>query len=610
MDVTSNAPYKTIDECYNLVISKLTALGKVKEVSTDLMTKDSNDSRVLYIYNLLEELGYLPILKSNPKDNKVAKHYRCLGNQCFAQKKNCEAWQYYNLSLLYCCDVSEDFIYAVSNRSAVFHEMKKYEECLEDIKFVFNTEFPEALKDKLLKRKQLCEAELAEEIATDKNEAIIADILTMKSPKDEKYLSSSSKLKVVYSREMGRHVIANEDIEVGEVLVQEEPYLTVLLKSQFLFTCAHCLSRKLNLYPCMGCTYALYCSEECREEAYKKYHALECPVMASMVSYNFTKMDWLALRTSLKSRCEYDDWFDVFEVSIDADANVNTRNWGCVKVADKWVYESKNYTSIHTLATNVDIRSISDIFRKSLTAAVLLHLLALSKYIRCEGQELLTDHCIKYVADNLLRHIMTSPTNMHGISSNIENSEGKFLDECNIASGAYAFLSLLNHSCSPNVVRYSKLGTGQMTLLAIRPIKKGMQIFDNYGYHHALQNRDTRRANLKFQYKFDCNCKACVDDWPTHEKATSAKDLPADILQKTEVCLDKEVIAKLMTGDKETAVKYFKPLCELIGVLDAFAPCRELAECQEAMKQCLAIFHGTIPYSCSEILDWEAIPQC
>ena len=37
----------------------------------------------------------------------------------------------------------------------------------------------------------------------------------------------SRKVKVVVGEEVGRHVVASEDIDVGEVIVQERPVLTV-----------------------------------------------------------------------------------------------------------------------------------------------------------------------------------------------------------------------------------------------------------------------------------------------------------------------------------------------------------------------------------------------
>lgn len=477
------SPEKTIDDCYREVIRRLTDRGKIQEVSSHLLSLKTFHEKVLYIYKVLKDLTFLPIVRGNPKDNDVAIYYRNLGNKYFSQHKNYEAWQAYNLSLLYAEGASEHFIYAVSNRSAVFFALENFEACLEDINFVFSTAFPEKLRKKLNERKRKCRLFIEQakaDFKVDLNAGKIAEILQIKGNRDEKYVCASSKLKVVYTKEMGRHVVANEYIKPGEVLAIEDPYLTVLLKSQFLFCCAYCLSRSMNLYPCLNCTYTLYCSVECRENAYNKYHLAECGLLPSVISMEFTKLEWLSLRTLIRSRTDQEDWYDMFKLVLEADARKNTDLWGCVQVGDKWLFDSKYYDSIHTLETNFEKRSNSDIFQKCVSAAVLTHFLVVLHFLK-NDVEILGGKAREYVTDLLLRHMMTAPTNMHGISANMENAEGNFVEECQIASGAYAFHSLLNHSCAPNVARCVTLGTAQMKLVAIRPIKKGAQIFDNYG---------------------------------------------------------------------------------------------------------------------------------
>lgn len=604
-------PEKTVDECYNQIIKRLTEQGKIKEVSLQLKLLTTNHERVQYVYNVIQGLKFLPALRVNGKNDSIAVYYRNLGNEHFNHKRNFEAWQAYNLSLLYAVSKSENYIIAVSNRSAVFFSMQKYVECLEDIKYVFSTEFPEKIKNKLLNRREQCVAKLAAlgpQNPTDEYDIKISETFRVKGPKDEKYLSASTKLKVVYTEEMGRHVIANEDIKVGEVLAQEEAYMSVVLEPQYLFCCDYCLSRNMNLFPCTSCVYTLYCSTECYENASKKYHAVECSLLPSVLGMEFSKMDLLALRALVRSRNDVSSWEELLQIVEEAESRVKTDLWGCVKIGNKWIYDSKYYSSIHTLATNVDKRSLSDLFRKSLNAALLMHFLSLINYVSKDDK--LYNRISKYVSNTLLLHIMTSPTNMHGIGTNIANENGKEIEEYPIASGAYPFLSLLNHSCAQNVVRYSKLGSTLMSLIAIRPIKKGMQIFDNYGYHHAVLDREGRQSNLKFQYKFNCVCEACMDDWGLHAQLKQATFVPGEILLKKDLCLANEVIQLLMKGDKETAVVFYQPLCDLIQFYDAYAPCKELSECQEALKQCLAIFNGLVPHGYSKMLQFKALPSC
>lgn len=469
----------SIDSCYEAVIAKLTKQNKILEISNKLLSLKTNADRVLYVYDIIGELKAFPKLLQVQKSQSVSAHYRNLGNQFFQNSDYYKAWQYYNLALLHAPVNKDDMVaLAISNRSAVFYSMKKYKECLVDIDKVLSMKYPGRLKDKLLKRKKGCEENINTEIDDKLN---ISDLLIMSS-NDPTYLCSSSKLQVVSNKEMGRHVIAKEDIKVGEVLVQEDPYLILLHKSQVLFTCSYCLSRDLNLIACDKCCFAMYCNDKCKQKAWQEYHSIECPLMATLIHMEFTKLELLALRTVIKARNDHDSWSSLFKTIEQAEATENTEHQGCVKIDGNWIYDSKYYPSIHTLASNIERRGVSDIFQKSVTAAVLLRLLENGTgFLKSSNNNEDEVNIRKCVAGTLLHHDMTSPTNMHGISANMETGAHNFVDEVSIASAPYAFHSLLNHSCCPNVVRFNRLATGQMTLLALRPIKKGMQLFDNYG---------------------------------------------------------------------------------------------------------------------------------
>ncbi|XP_061719114.1 SET and MYND domain-containing protein 4-like [Cydia pomonella] len=598
----------SIDSCYEGIIEKLTLQGKVKEISEKLLTCKTNAERVLQVYDVISDLNAFPEPLEVSKSTDLSLYYRNRGNECFKKAQDFEAWQYYNLSLLHAPTSSNDYALALSNRSAVFFSLKKYKECLKDIKMVLTLNYPEKLHEKLVKRQKSCEEclkldlnNLKSRFSERSNE--IYEITKLKSPRDNTYLCASNKLQVAYNSEMGRHVIAKEDIKVGEVLVEENPYFILLQKNEYLFSCSYCSSRDMNLIPCDNCCFTLFCSKECKNKAEKDYHSIECPLMAALIDLQFTKLELLALRTTIKARNDHPDWESLFKSIEDAESKLNSENRGCVLQDNKWIYDSKYYASIHTLATNIERRSNSDVFQKAVTAAVFLKFLS-DRTLFLNNNE----KARRCVSDLLLMHIMTSATNMHGLSTNIENAEGNFVDEMSIASAPYAFHSLLNHSCAPNVVRFSKLGSGKMTLFALRPIKKGTQIFDNYGSHHALQDLKTRQENLKFQYKFVCVCEACVNDWPTYltMKMSFRKKVPANLVLRKEQLLNPAIIDKLQKGDVDTAVNIFKPLCELTEVLDAFAPNIELADCQETLKQCLAIFGGLVPYGYSKLVEWDA----
>lgn len=474
----------TIDSIYEKLLENIKNDGRVKDISQEFSAMKEPHKRVFFVYSLLENYQLLPYICKEDKCEYSSIHYRNLGNNGYQRTNLSMAWQYYNLALMYAPLHSECYAVAIANRSAVFVSLKKYKECLEDIEMVFTCNYPHSIRDKLNKRKKICEDALNEAENLDLNEQDddIKDIFTFKGTKNEKYEDASSKLRVNYTPEMGRHVIADQDIDVGEILVQEDPYVSVLLRNQILYTCANCFSRKCNLYPCPYCCMTLYCSKKCVIEAWNQYHFYECPIIAFLLNMsNFTKLELLALRTTIKTRTDHKTWNQVLISVEKVEACTDAENLGCKKTdSGKLVYSSKNYESVHMLATNIEKRDVSDIFQKAVSAAVLLYTVTVKDFVENDDPDLKVK-IKKITADTLMRHLMTAPTNMHGITANIEDGDGNYVDELNIGSGAYPFLSLINHSCAPNVVRFTRLGTTRIFLFALRPIKKGQQIFDNYG---------------------------------------------------------------------------------------------------------------------------------
>lgn len=85
-----------------------------------------------------------------------------------------------------------------------------------------------------------------------------------------------------------------------------------------------------------------------------------------------------------------------------------------------------------------------------------------------------------------------------------------------IGGGLYPTLALFNHSCDPGVVRFY---TGTVVnVRAIRKISQGDLVAENYGPIFSQVPRDERRKKLQDQYKFDCNCTACVNNWQTFKE--------------------------------------------------------------------------------------------
>ena len=76
----------------------------------------------------------------------------------------------------------------------------------------------------------------------------------------------------------GRFTVANRDIEPGELLAVDQPFVKHLDKEHTKTHCWHCLANTqfLPIFACPNCSGVLFCSETCRTIATETYHKFEC----------------------------------------------------------------------------------------------------------------------------------------------------------------------------------------------------------------------------------------------------------------------------------------------------------------------------------------------
>ena len=126
---------------------------------------------------------------------------------------------------------------------------------------------------------------------------------------------------------------------------------------------------------------------------------------------------------------------------------------------------------------------------------------------------------------------------------------------------------------------------------AIRTIKKGQELLDNYGYHYAVMPKEERQRKLHNQYYFHCACAPCEKNWPVyaHLNHTPAalrephKPVLAELAKSSKAY--KKSFDAVLNGSYTDALP---TLLDHLTFLDAniARPLREYNDCQEAIKQC------------------------
>jgi tetratricopeptide (TPR) repeat protein len=296
----------------------------VTMLNTDNLAEEFNntssfESRIkVMLYSIDQSL--IPNLNYEKKNSEKSIHFIEEANKLYFKEKGrintlIEAWELYSKSIATSDKSSTTIALAYANRSAILYNLNKFTECIQDIDAALKLNYPNHLKANLLRRKAKCFKilgktevdEICEEairwlenvsLSDDKKKRLEVKInntsndqLTLERinyesqsldlPKiipHKNIPSASDAIDIKYNKVKGRHLVANRDIGVGEILIIEKSYVSLLNAENIYTHCSHCLIRAWHNIPCDHCSFTMYCSEKCKNKAWQQYHDIECPV--------------------------------------------------------------------------------------------------------------------------------------------------------------------------------------------------------------------------------------------------------------------------------------------------------------------------------------------
>ncbi|XP_011876680.1 PREDICTED: SET and MYND domain-containing protein 4-like [Vollenhovia emeryi] len=620
-----------MDKVQEMLNSRLILDGKHLELSNNYKNLKTDLERIVFTLNVLQEYDIVPNATGMPKNAKESEQLREQGNKVFVKgvlnNMTCiDALKLYTKSIAFAPYPSEQLALGYANRSAVLFQLGLYLECIQDIDRALALNYPDNLRAKLYLRKTECLMILGnqsvEDILTEaqqwldkmslndaSREKLKAkfDILHNKTVETQRALNKTTKIleppplptqfhnnevpcasdavAIKYNKRYGRHIVATRNIKPGEVIALEKPYSLLLIQENVQTHCSNCLRVCWANIPCNYCTYAMYCSEECRNIEWKKCHDIECTVFPAWIEYSSYNLDLFSIRLAVLALREAGGFKELRAMLKQVDQHDDPRTKG---FSPDGKLHSDRYISVYSLATNTELRSVSDLFRRSLDTCFILYFLATRTVIF--GAKLPEDLSalaqnddITFFGDLILKHQQIIPSNMHTFGE----TQGLECVERGIA--AMPFLSLFNHSCSPNIFRHSR--PKHIVIYAMYPIQRGEQLFDNYGTHYAITSRAMRQQKLRKQYYFTCDCIPCQEDWPLYHQLQSFNTLvkkPEDKVKIRETLRKFNTYVDLATDGMVQDKPYIiEDLLKMVQVLHDCAPmpCDEMSSVIETLKR-------------------------
>ncbi|XP_063984583.1 SET and MYND domain-containing protein 4-like [Diachasmimorpha longicaudata] len=626
-----------MEDMLNTLKSKILASGKHKLCHSEYALLKTDSDRVKYtIQILIDNSMVITPINTNKSLSASADLWR-RANQLLVSPSHRdrldECFEAYTQSIAVAPTGTEGLSLAYANRSVVLYKAHLYQDCLLDISRALALPYPDKLKSKLYTRQARCL--MTRENTSESQKKEVEDSLgkarlwlekmdpmnqgksvvekTLMNPEkmmptekpfvkwnphknipsiaDENPEISgvSSCLELKYSEQSGKHVVATRDIFPGETLAIMEPYAAVLLTPEKSFThCWRCMEQTWSSIPCPNCVNVVFCSEDCREKAWEEHHYIECDVIGPLLALEMSHLGLLSMRMAVQAIKEAGGIKELMKKVEEIENKVGRTNG-----FTGGILNDKDYASVYTLTRNTEKRSVADLFGRSLNAALIIYILATTselfgKRLPNDLKGLLENEEAMFVAGLIMRHQQIIPSNAHEIAEEVLG-----IDPIGRAAAIMPFYSLINHSCSPGVGRttYGK----KMVIYSDAIIRQGEEVFDNYGAHFAIMPKIPRQQFLAQQFRFKCNCEACLEDWPTYNRIPSFEHQQLSEEDKLQIrraatkCRNYHAKTKLRQLDN--APKMIQDLQNVIKTIMLYGnlPCQELNEAVEIKKRIYAL---------------------
>jgi SET and MYND domain-containing protein 4 len=369
--------------------------------------------------------------------------------------------------------------FGYANRSAVFLELKLYDECLENISLAREAGYPEQLLSKLADRETKCKEAISKRTSGDGEVKKYQPVLSYPASSENPMVADCIELAV--NKKYGRHFVAKRDLKVGDIVILERPYQVYLHNEYNYRKCANCLSeKKLNLIPCPSCTKTMFCSRSCLEDAHK-FHKTLCPIMDRIFERPSSHM-FFTLRILLSLM------HDFASVKALAAARASrTTKPGLFKYGgDEKTRQRNALDAFHDMEVIFDALDLKDAVSLALVYSWLIDYTDLvAQLTDVESQDVFLDLFFRYGRISEANSHATDMMDRDVNGSKLSNTDNKkvtslqrfpfpVISNVSFTSNMFPLISLFNHSCAPNTIGIS-CNESLMAAMVDRPVKKGEQ---------------------------------------------------------------------------------------------------------------------------------------
>lgn len=425
------------------------------------------------------------------KNDEKASDFRKRGNEKCQAKCWREAMELYNKCLRYATGESENISLAYANRSVCFLKMEMHYKCLEDISLAKYANYPQRLMSKLDERQVFCMDRMMSHMHLSNSYRSVKIKMKLSFDADKAYPCLANVLEIRTNDEFGRHIVAKEDIGVGEAVLMDESFVsdTSLLNNT---CCKTCLQYTKNFIHCSGCTDVMFCNYNCMEA--NNIHKIACgspfqrfPLLCEIVD---------SILIGIGAFSSADDMMMFVKSALETPESID-------------LPES---TSILQMKYRLFLKVMPlshppDEFDESLFPTLYLMLIRIPEIKR----KFNTQSKQRFLMHLIQQHMLILMRN--GLTQNAFGGD----EPIQIIGTISPFL---NHSCFPNILitNFGKQLIGHI----VRPVKRGEQLFSRY-YHEHLPT-EQQQAYLHEKFQFQCKCSKCLPSYNEEDRVRMQLD--------------------------------------------------------------------------------------
>lgn len=314
---------------------------------------------------------------------------------------------------------------------------------------------------------------------------------------------------------------------------------------------------------------------------------------------------------------------------------------------------SHDYRRVHSLVCHEKERPVYNFLQYAFMATFLVKLLEANHYFDSDISGKTGDLCEDdktFAGGLLLRNLQVLQFNSHEVFDLLKSSKTSARQTVAIGAALYTTLALFNHSCNPCIVRldieflfsyqieypifheifkYRYFKQTVVHAVAIRNLKPGEKLSENYGPLYSQNVKEERQRKLKKFYWFDCQCDACTENWPMFGEMSTNEirfkcggkkpcdnviTIPAEcnefmiqcikcgeftnILKGLKAVQDTEILERTASRlfDEGKTNEALKKYYEMMNIFDEVIapPFQDYCKTQQAIRECLLEFGNRI----------------